>query len=54
MEVTDLFGPGGPVLLRDFECVGTEKELHLCYTSRNHACESGSRAGVICLQEFGE
>ena len=54
VEVIDMFGPGGSVLLSNVQCSGTEEAIHLCPSMGigNHTCGSSS-AGVICSRSFG-
>ena len=57
VEVTDIFGPGNPVLMSDVECTGSEKELYLCESASigTHTCQKYEKsAGVICSKYFGE
>ena len=56
MEVTDVFGHGGSVLVSDVRCTGTEQELHQCHFVGGGIihCDRNKSAGVICSKSFGK
>ena len=58
VEVTEVFGPGGTVLISDIECTGKETSLTLCQTAEMgmQSCEveDGASAGLICNRTFSE
>ena len=53
MQDTDIFGPGGSVLIIDVNCTGTEKNVSQCLGTGIGTCADSGRAGVICKREFG-
>ena len=56
MEVTNIFGPGGSVLVSDVHCNGTEKELYLCPNTERtkQKCNRSNSAGVICSKSISK
>ena len=56
VEITNVFGAGGTVLMSNVSCKGSEKRLDLCPSLRiGIIChkERGS-AGVMCSKDFCE
>ena len=53
--VTDVFGPGAPVLIRDVQCTPSAAGLHLCEKSGTgfDRCTKRS-AGVVCKKSYCE
>lgn len=52
-SATEVFGPGGPVVVSEVECDGSESSLFDCPSvgTDQHRCSPANSTGVICRRE---